>query len=122
MAMDHATYCAKICGAKCCYLYKPHPIPCPQLAPDCSCSIYKQRFRKGSPSVMAVGHFLFKGETHPFLCGKIMDVIAAGLLPKAIEDQCCYAHPELLKTDLSSTVATEQHVEPHVDLRKRSKK
>lgn len=97
--MDHATYCAKVCGAKCCYLYKPHPIPCPCLASNATCSIYEDRFREGSPAAVQVGHFLFKGELRPFICGKIMDVIQAGLLPKEIEAQCCYAHPELLTRD-----------------------
>jgi hypothetical protein len=48
---------------------------------------------------MAVGHFQFQGRLHPFICGKIADVIKAGLLPQDIEAQCCYAHPELLEMD-----------------------
>ena len=101
--MDHATYCAKICGAKCCYLYKPHPIPCPRLAPDCSCSIYEERFRDGSPAVVTVGFFRLRGDLRPFACGKIEDTIKEGLLAQEIEAQCCYAHPELLKTDFAAT-------------------
>lgn len=99
MAIDHATYCAKVCGAKCCYLYKPDPIPCPCLASDCTCSIYEERFREGAPALMAVGHFQFQGRLRPFICGKIVEVIKAGLLPQDIEAQCCYAHPELLEMD-----------------------
>jgi hypothetical protein len=96
MAMDHATYCAKVCGAKCCYLYEPHPIPCPKLSPDCSCSIYAERFYDGSPAEVLVGHFYYHGALRPFACGKIKDVLKSGFLSEEIAAQCCYAHPELL--------------------------
>lgn len=100
MAIDHATYCAKVCGAKCCYLYKPHPIPCPRLSPDCTCSIYEDRFQEGAPAAVEVGQFLFQGRLQPFICGRIEDLINAKLLPKDIEAQCCYAHPKLLNIEV----------------------
>jgi hypothetical protein len=32
----------------------------------------------------------------PFYCGRIEDIIAAGVLHPEVAAKCCYAHPELL--------------------------
>jgi len=44
------------------------------------------------------------GDVKPFTCGRIEKIIEKGLLPKEIEDQCCFAHPELLECTLSESL------------------
>ncbi len=94
--MTHDEYCIKVCGGKCCTLYPAGkaPIRCPRLAKDGSCSVYKERYpaNEPTPRLVQVGTVLGK----PFMCGMIEDVLASGAMPKSIQDQCCYAHPELL--------------------------
>lgn len=102
--MDEATYCIKVCKAKCCYLHTPWgegPIRCPRLSEDNSCSVYNYRYGEllNDPLVI-VGRWESKEKKaeFPFYCGHIKEIIAKGLLPKHIEVQCCYAHQELLET------------------------
>lgn len=106
--MDRDTYCIKVCGGKCCYLYTPwgeEPVRCPKLAEDNSCSVYHKRYGElGEERLVVVGSWRSKvrkdidGEpiSYPFYCGRIEEIVASGGMPKEIESQCCYAHPELL--------------------------
>ncbi len=91
----------EVCGGKCCTLYPvgEEPVRCPRQAIDGSCSIYAVRY--SSPlleeQLVQVGTWKNrKGAERPFVCGHIEQIITKGLLPKHIEDVCCYAHPELL--------------------------
>ncbi len=94
MPMEEAEYCQRICGAKCCYLYLEHPIPCPNLAADNSCSIYEERFCEVAPDIVRVGHYEHKGKLKPFFCGRIL--LIAHLLPDEVTKGCCVLHPHLL--------------------------
>jgi hypothetical protein len=47
------------------------------------------------------------GAIRPFVCGHIEQIIAKGLLPKEIEDGCCYAHPELLNEKVEDSCDTK---------------
>ena len=104
-----ARYCKDICGSKCCtatYPDEPIPIRCPNLSQDGSCGIYERRYSgsQADESIVLVGTFRSRRYRtvgggvvrRPFYCGKIEEILAAGKLPKAIADQCVYAHPELL--------------------------
>lgn len=99
MPISEADYCKSVCGGKCCFLYKQRPIRCPQLKEDCSCSIYKERFKDGSPALVQVGRYRFKGEMKNFYCGKMEYILKAGLMPEEMRKQCCIARPELLSED-----------------------
>lgn len=95
-------YCSVICGAKCCYVRHEGEIvePCPNLKEDKLCAIYKQRYEKKEPysfvSIKREGSKLIVLQTH---CGHIIDLIHNKRLPKEVEDQCCYAHPDLLDSE-----------------------
>ena len=97
-------YCMEVCGGKCCTLYPvgEEPVRCPRQAADGSCSIYSIRYSGPlvHEDVVQVGQWKsVTGALKPFYCGHIEKVIAKGLLPKEIEDVCCYAHPELLEVE-----------------------
>ena len=96
-------YCSRVCGAKCCIVHSEH-VRCPKLGEDNLCSIYSKRFSKDSPETVIVGWFRSTRDKHmgepelkPIVCGRIRDIIKRKRLPQAIEEQCCIAHPELLK-------------------------
>lgn len=106
--MDAATYCIQVCKAKCCYLNTPWgegPIKCPRLAEDNSCSVYHKRYGElVHEPLVVVGRWQSKVRKDidgnpvdlPFYCGHVKDIIEKGWMPKDVEAQCCYAHPELL--------------------------
>jgi hypothetical protein len=77
-------YCIEICKAKCCYTLAGKK--CPNLSNDFRCSI----------------HHLWKDnwchyQTDDIHTLPITYALQRGLIRKEIADQCCYAHPELLK-------------------------
>lgn len=94
MPIEEAEYCRQICGAKCCYLPLEEPLPCSNLAPDNSCSIYEERFCEEAPDIMQVGRYQHKGKTKPFFCGRILSI--AHLLSDEVTKECCVIHPHLL--------------------------
>jgi hypothetical protein len=105
--MDRATYCIEVCGGKCCTLHYPgeFSVRCPKQASDGSCSVYKDRYGGENPApLVVVGQWktsrlrTIDGEpvVMPFYCGRIEDIIAAGVLHPEVAAKCCYAHPELL--------------------------
>lgn len=102
MGISKEDYCSKVCGAKCC-THWPDNHTCRNLTKDCKCSIYKERFGPGSPEFEIVD--LYAAPTKQgqrikqLICGRIELLIAKGDLPKWIEKQCCWAHPELLEKD-----------------------
>lgn len=69
------------------------------LRDDLLCAVYEERFLDPSaPDYETVGYFVSKsGQLKPFICGRIELLIRDGALPKWIQKQCCYAHPELLE-------------------------
>jgi len=93
-------YCSEVCGGKCCYVYhEDKPLTaCPQLNEQKLCSIYRERYELNQPysfsKKLRRGDKLFVINTK---CGRIEDLIKNHTLPKEIEDQCCFAHPELLQ-------------------------
>lgn len=99
-------YCSKICGGKCCCVWEKQQITgpklltqCPKLAPNKLCSIYKERFEQDLPYSFSD---IVKDSNNDLQlirvdCGRIEQMIKDGVLPKWIEDQCCFAHPELLE-------------------------
>lgn len=106
--MDQFTYCTKVCGGKCCYLHFPgeDAVKCPNLLENNACGVYAKRYGSESPEpVLVVGYWETKKYKDlsgkpvrmPFWCGQIKDIIASGRMRKDIEDQCCFAHPELLE-------------------------
>ena len=77
-------YCIEKCKAKCCYTRAG--TRCPNLTSENKCGIYK----------------LWKDNwchyrTEEIWTVPIMYAIKNKLLPQEVIDQCCYAHPELLK-------------------------
>lgn len=79
---------------------------CPKQAEDGSCSIYATRYAGDDPTpLVVVGQWktdrlrTVDGDpvVMPFYCGRIEDLIGAGVLHPEVESQCCYAHPELLE-------------------------
>lgn len=103
-----ATYCQKVCKAKCCTLRLPDEgeIPCPNLKADSSCSVYQERYQgagKDQP-VMVVGYWQSRkyrdlsgsSAQRPFFCGRIVQMLKAGQVPPEVAKGCVYAHPELL--------------------------
>jgi len=105
--VDKATYCRTVCGAKCCSIVFPGEelTKCPRLSEDNSCSVYSQRYPENPEPLVVVGYWQLKNRKDlegnpvvmPFWCGRVDDLIKSGMMPKSIEDQCCYAHPELLE-------------------------
>lgn len=84
-------YCVNVCGGKCCSLWnaKQERIwTCPHLK-DGACSIYDEWKHKGTC-----------GKYFPEIKNSVMSIeegIKKKLLAPWIEDQCCYAHPELIQ-------------------------
>ena len=106
MPIDYSTYCAKVCGGKCCFVYDEEGdkiCACPKLTKENQCAIYKERYEQGQPfkTSIVTPH---KGQNKLVVlnCGEIKNIIKAGMLRKEIEDQCCFAHPELLEGDYDS--------------------
>jgi hypothetical protein len=104
--VDHSTYCATRCFAKCCIardVKNDGDVMCPQLNSDCSCAIYADRFAPGQPDVAQVAVYESKQKRSglpifkPFFCGRISWVLENERLPDWVKDGCCYVHPELLK-------------------------
>jgi hypothetical protein len=104
--IDEATYCAKVCGAQCCYFtsLEEGSVKCPQLRDDNACGVYEKRYAEGMPDIVVVGRYQSKSVMdldkkyveRPFFCGRIANIIASNGLRKDIAAQCCIAHPELL--------------------------
>lgn len=71
---------------------------CPQLTQEKTCKIYKERFQEGQAysftRLVQIGTRAHVVNVH---CGLIREIIKSGQLDKAIENQCCFAHEELLK-------------------------
>lgn len=95
-------YCIQVCKAKCCY-HPKYQIKCSKLTMDCKCSIYEQRFGEGSKEEQVVDFYQIKNKAKdsidilPFTCSRISKLIETKQLAPHVEDQCCYAHPELLE-------------------------
>ncbi len=95
--MEASEYCAKICGAKCCYF---RSVPCPHLTEEKLCDIYAERFTKEQPDLVLVGLVhINERQTIEFKCGRIEQLLEKKHLPPEVEAQCCFAHPKLLQED-----------------------
>ncbi len=96
MSLSNKDYCSQVCRGKCCKVWDDFETlkRCPNLTKDNLCSIYKERYQENKPY-----SFLVQINSKEFLakCGRIAEMLAEKTLPKWIEDQCCYAHPELLE-------------------------
>lgn len=94
--ISEAEYCAKVCGARCCYV-RPQQVRCPNLTRCNSCAIYETRFAEGAPEEEVVGHLMFEGErVAPIVCSRIKKLLATPDFPADIKAGCCIEHPELL--------------------------
>ena len=99
--MTKDEYCINVCGAKCC----THSCGrvCPHLRDDKKCAIYAERFADDQPDdqLVAITQSATSGDPTliSFICTRIEVLIRDNRLPKAIADQCCYAHLELLLCD-----------------------
>lgn len=71
---------------------------CPRLK-DCKCTIYDKRFSPEYGDYEEVARVKIGDNLIPFICGRIEKLLKDKLLPEPIEQQCCYAHPELLERD-----------------------
>lgn len=90
--MNHGEYCVNVCGGKCCKLYDENRKvvwSCPNQKDNGACGIYDEWKDKETCGK----EFVEIGNT-PMT---IMQAIEQKLLPDWIEEQCCYAHPELLE-------------------------
>ena len=96
MAITQADYCAKVCKAKCCRIWK-HGTQCPHLQSDCKCSIYRERFAAEQPDQMSVAVIGVDGRLMKVLCERVEKLIERNALPEWIKKTCSYAHPELLE-------------------------
>lgn len=97
--MTEAEYCKDICGARCCFkIDKELTVRCPKLNYDQTCSCYAERFAPHMDDLVYVGSVeINKQRKVDFICTRISKLIESKQLPQEIEDQCCVAHPELLK-------------------------
>ena len=97
--MTKDEYCISVCQAKCCS--RSCGAVCPHLHDDKRCAIYAERFADDQPEdqLVAITQSPTTGDPKliSFICTRIEALIRDRKLPKAIEDQCCYAHPELLE-------------------------
>ncbi len=91
-------YCSRICGGKCCVTNGDN-VRCPNLTDKNTCSIYKQRFKEPAKDTVLIGWYKSNIKLKPLICTKIKILISKKQLPQAIEEQCCIAHPELLKRE-----------------------
>jgi len=95
-------YCSKVCGGKCCKHWEDNHT-CRNLTKNCKCGIYGERFRDNAPDFEIVD--LYAAPTKQgqrikqLVCGRIEVQLEKGMIPKWIEKQCCYAHPELLEIE-----------------------
>lgn len=101
-------YCSQVCGARCCTVAIPgKTITCPALSENRTCSIYKERFEDGIPfSFNFVEHIGPYKQKHNFNCTSVIELIEKKRLAKHIEDQCCFAHPEILEMAAPNGVRT----------------
>lgn len=97
-AMTHDHYCINVCGGKCCkymrFEGKTIEARCPQLT-DCNRCGMHDKWKDGSCGYsfpVQIGGGTIIADTAP-----VEYAIKNHLFPKWIEDQCCYAHPELLE-------------------------
>lgn len=78
---------------------QPENIRCKNLSGDNLCKCYSRRFAAEAPDRVIIGFVdSVEGDVKPFICARIRLLIADKELPKEVENQCCIAHPELLKT------------------------
>lgn len=102
--IEYPDYCSRICKAKCCKVWDGRDClaVCPKVDDQNLCSIYIERFKTEPPMPYSFSTLATRGDRLHVIsasCGRIEEIIAAGALPKWIEDQCCFAHPELLEVD-----------------------
>lgn len=103
-----ARWCRERCQAKCCSLRLPDEgeIFCPNLTAEKACGVYPKRYAEGMPDLVVVGYWRSRKyreldgtpATRPFFCGRITEILSRKALPPEVEEQCCWAHPELLDT------------------------
>jgi hypothetical protein len=74
---------------------------CPKLSDNNTCSIYKERFELNIPYSWVDYKIQEDGNIDIIQakCGLIKQILKNKGLPKEIEDQCCFAHPELLERE-----------------------
>jgi len=100
--VDEASYCSNICKAKCCHF---QGVACPRLDDNNQCSIYAERFAEGQPDLMFVGLVQINSkQVIQFKCSRINQLLAQGVIPKEIVDQCCVANPKLLERDYGNEI------------------
>ncbi len=99
--MTSKDYCSQICQAKCCKAHEPivWPPKCPKLTADNLCSIYPNRIGFKFEALAADKEALYGGfKKGTCVCSK--PEVFVSKLPPEVQDQCCFAHPELLEADL----------------------
>lgn len=91
--MTAKDYCSKVCGAKCCRAHEPivWPLKCPSLNDQNLCSIYDRRIGFQFRAIASDGSIGMCVCTRP-------ETFVEKLTPE-IREQCCFAHPELLKSE-----------------------
>lgn len=95
--MTKDEYCIEVCGGKCCKVFdskKTLVWQCPHQLKNGACGVFSEWKNRGTCGK----HFPEVGNT----AMRIEEAIRRKLLPKWIEDQCVYAHPELLEVDYAN--------------------
>ena len=99
--LTHDEYCINVCKAQCCkYVKAPNGYAkthCSHLQDDNRCGIHSEWENNtcNHSYLVQIGKDTVWVQT-----ANVEKVIGKGVMPEWMEEQCCYAHPELLEIEI----------------------